>query len=68
MSPWLIGTKRNTLRCLYENDDIIVEHFIAEFQNETTELVLTVHLIKEGLFWRTETGSTPIEKGEPTDL
>ena len=29
MSRWLIGTKRNNRRCIYENDDIIVEHFIA---------------------------------------
>ena len=55
-------------RCIYENDDIIVEHFIAEFQDDTTEAVLSVHLINEGLLWRTETGSTPIEKGEPKDL
>ena len=68
MSRWLIGTKRSKRRCIYENDDIIVEHFIAEFQDDTTEAVLTVHLIKEGLLWRTETGSTPIEKGEPTDF
>ena len=32
------------------------------FQDGTTEAVLTVHLLKDGLLWRTETGSTPIEK------
>jgi hypothetical protein len=41
---------------------------MAEFQDETTEAVLTVHLIKEGLLWRTETGSTPIEKAKPSDF
>ena len=64
MSRWLIGTKRNKRRCLYENEDIVVEHFIADFQDGTTEAVLTVHLLKDGLLWRTETGSTPIEKSQ----
>ena len=64
MSRWLIGTKRNKRRCLYENEDIVVEHFIADFQDGTTEAVLTVHLLKEGLLCRTETGSTPIQKNE----
>ena len=64
MSRWLIGTKRKKRRCLYENEDIVVEHFIADFQDGTTEAVLTVHLLKDGLLWRTETGSTPIEKSK----
>ena len=64
MSRWLIGTKRNKRRCLYENKDIFVEHFVADFQDGTTEAVLTVHLLKDGLLWRTETGSTPIEKSK----
>ncbi len=38
MSRWLIGTKRNKRRCLYENEDIVVEHFIADFQDGTTVL------------------------------
>ena len=68
MSRWLIGTKRSKRRCIYENDDVMVEHFVDEFQDATTEAVLSVHLIKEGLLWRTETGSTPIEKGKKTNL
>lgn len=61
MSRWLIGTKRNKRRCLYENDEIVVEHFIAKFQDGTSEAVLTVHLLKDGLLWRTETGATPVD-------
>ena len=64
MSRWLIGTKRNKRRCLYENEDIVVEHFVANFQDGTTEAVLTVHLLKDGLLWRTETGATTITKSE----
>ncbi|XAT61213.1 hypothetical protein GN278_10950 [Rhodobacteraceae bacterium Araon29] len=49
MSRWLIGTKRNKRRCLYENEDVVVEHFVADFQDGTTEAVLTVHLLKDGI-------------------
>ena len=55
MSRWLIGTKRNKRRCLYENEDIVVEHFVANFQDGTTEAVLTVHLLKVVFFFRSET-------------
>jgi len=41
-----------------------VSDFVADFQDGTTEAVLTVHLLKDGLLWRTETGSTPVEKSE----
>ena len=61
MSRWLTGTKRNKRRCLYENEDVVVEHFVADFYDCTREAVLTVHLLKDGLLWRTETGSTPIK-------
>ena len=64
MSRWLIGTIRNKRRCLYENEEIVIEHFVADFQDGTTEAVLTVHLLKDGLLWRTETGSTPIGKSK----
>ena len=64
MSRWLTGTKRNKRRCLYENEDVVVEHFVADFQDGTREAVLTVHLLKDGLLWRTETGSTPIKIDE----
>ncbi|MDC1494441.1 hypothetical protein N8093_01290, partial [Planktomarina temperata] len=49
-------------RCIYENDDIIVAHNITDFPNGTTDAVMMVHLKKDGLIWRTETGSTPLSK------
>ena len=36
MLRWLIGTKRDKRRYLHENEDIVVEHVIAEFQDGTT--------------------------------
>ena len=47
---------------VFENDDIIVAHNITDFPNGTTDAVMMVHLKKDGLIWRTETGSTPIPK------
>ena len=49
-------------RCLYENEDILVTHSIVHFPNGSTDAVMMVHMKKEGLLWRTETGSTPISK------
>ena len=65
MTRWLLGTSRNQRRCLYENDEIVVEHFIADFQDGSKEAVLTVHLLKEGLLWRSETGATPVTISRP---
>ena len=49
-------------RCLYENDDVLVMHWISHFPNGTSDAVMMVHRKKEGLLWRTETGSTPLSK------
>ena len=49
-------------RCLYENEDILVTHSIVHFPNGSTDAVMMVHMKKEGLLWRTETGSTPLPK------
>ena len=50
-------------RCLYENDDVLLMHWISHFPNETTDAVMMVHMKKDGLLWRTETGSTPLNNG-----
>ena len=47
-------------RCVYENEDILVEHSIMDFPDESREAVLVVHLIKGGKIIRTETGATPM--------
>ena len=49
-------------RCLYENEDILVTHSILHFPNGSTDAVMMVHMKKDGLLWRTETGSTPMPK------
>ena len=54
--------KRENVRCIYENDDIMVAHSIATFPNGTTDAVMYVGILKDGRLFRTETGSTPINK------
>ena len=49
------------MRCIYENDEILVVHSFATFRSGDKEAVLMVHQKKDGLLWRTETGATPIK-------
>ena len=48
-------------RCIYENDDILVEHSMMDFPDGTREAVRAVHTIKDGKIIRTETGATLIQ-------
>jgi len=57
----MISIKNSNQRCIYENDDILVEHAFSEFPSGDKEAVMMVHLKKNGLIWRTETGATPIK-------
>ena len=47
-------------RCIYEDENILVEHSFATFGSGAKEAVLAVHTKKDGLIWQTETGATPI--------
>ena len=49
------------MRWIYENDDILVVHSFTTIPSGDKEAVLMVHKKKDGLFWRTETGATPIK-------
>ena len=48
----------NNSRCIYENDDILVEHSVMGFPDGTREAILGVHTKKEGEIYRNETGET----------
>ena len=47
-------------RCIYEDENILVEHSFATFGSGAKEAVLAVHTKKDGLIWQTETGATPL--------
>ena len=49
-------------RCIYENDDILVEHSVMDFADGSREAVMGVHTLKGGKILRTETGATLIKK------
>ena len=51
----------NNQRCLYENDEIMVEHSFMKFPDGTSEAVLVVNHLKDGKIIRVETGATPIK-------
>ena len=51
----------NNQRCLYENEEIMVEHSFMKFPDGTSEAVLVVNHLKDGKIIRVETGATPIK-------
>ena len=51
----------NNPRCIYENEDILVEHSVMDFPDGSREAVMSVHSIQDGLIIRTETGATLIK-------
>jgi hypothetical protein len=53
-------TEYKDRRCIYENEDVLVEHRVAKFPSGDREAVMLVHLKKDGLLFRTETGATPL--------
>jgi hypothetical protein len=45
-------------RCIYENDEILVEHTILSFPDGTKEAIMGVHTLQNAQIIRTETGAT----------
>ena len=48
-------------RCIYENDDIIVEHLIMAFPDDTKEVIMGVWTKKDGKLICFENEGTPIK-------
>ena len=53
--------KRENERCLYENEDIMVEHVFMEFADYTKEAIVAVWTKKDGKLVKVESGATPIK-------
>ena len=51
----------NNPRCIYENEEILVEHSVMDFPDGSREAVMSVHSIQDGMIIRTETGATLIK-------
>jgi len=52
------------IRCLYENDDIMVVHQITNSANGTRDAVMYVFTKTNGMLTRVETGATPLPPKE----
>tara|TARA_B100001093_G_scaffold264351_1_gene252774 strand:+ start:298 stop:630 length:333 start_codon:yes stop_codon:yes gene_type:complete len=48
------------IRCLYENDDIMVVHQITNSPNGSKDAVMYVFTKEDGMLNRLETGATPL--------
>jgi hypothetical protein len=48
-------------RCIYENDEIIVEHSFMSYPDDTREAVMLVAMLKDGKVIRMETGATALD-------
>ena len=49
---------------IYENEDILVEHFYTLAPDSSCEAILWSSEKKDGLIWRSQNGCTPITKEE----
>jgi len=49
-------------RCLYENEDVMVEHSVMDFPDGTREAIISFNRLKDGLIVHSESGATLIEK------
>ena len=48
-------------RCIYENDEIIVEHSFMSYPDNTREAVMLVAMLKDGKIIKMETGATALD-------
>ena len=48
-------------RCVYENDDILVEHSFMSYPDNTREAVMLVAMLSDGKVIKMETGATSLD-------
>ena len=54
------GVTVHSQRCLYENDEVMVEHSVMDFSDGTREAIISFTRLRDGLIIPSETGATPI--------
>ena len=50
----------DSIRCVYENADILVQHAIISYPDNAKEAVMVVAMLKDCKIIRMETGPTPL--------
>ena len=53
--------KSDSHRLIYENDDIMVEHYVMDFPDGSKESVIGVNSLRDGKIVRLETGATSLK-------
>ena len=48
-------------RCVYENNEIMVDHSFMSYPDDTREAVMLVAMIKDGKVIKMETGATTLD-------
>jgi ketosteroid isomerase-like protein len=49
-------------KCLYENDEVMVEHSVMDFADGSREAIVGFNRLQDGLILHTETGATPVTR------
>jgi len=52
---------QESTRCVYENDDILVEHSFMSYPDDTREAVMMIALKRDGKIIKVETGATSLD-------
>ena len=66
-SPLVSGMFQNekfvfeSSRCVYENDEILIDHSFMSYPDGTREAVMLVAKLKDGKIIHIETGATPLD-------
>ncbi len=55
------AVKMRDHRCLYENNEVMVEHSIIDFPDGSIEAVLSFCRLKDGMMMEVETGATLVK-------
>jgi hypothetical protein len=51
---------QDSSRCVYENEEIMVQHSFMSYPADTKEAVMLVAMLKDGKIVRMETGATAL--------
>jgi len=52
---------RESSRCIYENDDVLVMHSFMSYPDDSREAVMMVAMLRDGKIISIETGATPLD-------
>jgi hypothetical protein len=66
-APMVTGMMENekfiqeSSRCIYENDDVLVQHAFMSYPDDSRESVMLVAMLKDGKIISMETGATALD-------